>query len=217
LLVSSRLVKGGPVDLFASVAAAHKAGVPAIIDGAAQDMRIPELLTTGADLLLISAHKYLTSPTAGLIIGNKRMVQAVRAHEKGIGRAMKASKEAIIGVVAAIEERQKADLDSWRSRQDEKLTWFVEQANRIAGIRASTITDRTGMPFARACLMIEHSKPQPDITDLVNSLINSTPTIRIMEHALKDGRMILELVPLQKKELEFILIRISQTMDALIK
>ena len=59
-----------------------------------------------ADLVLVSAQKYLASPTAGLIIGRKRLVHACRAHEKGIGRAMKATKEAVIGVLAALEERQ---------------------------------------------------------------------------------------------------------------
>lgn len=86
-----------------AVAAAHAQGLPAIIDAAAQDMRIDDLLKTGADLVLVSAHKYLASPTAGLVIGKKHMVDAVRAQGKGIGRAMKASKEAICDVLATIE------------------------------------------------------------------------------------------------------------------
>lgn len=89
LLVSSRLVRGKPIDMAKAVTAAHRRGVPAIIDGAAQDMRIGELLETGADLVLVSGHKYLASPTAGLVIGQRGLIEAVRAQETGLGRAMK--------------------------------------------------------------------------------------------------------------------------------
>jgi uncharacterized pyridoxal phosphate-dependent enzyme len=65
LLVSSRLVSGRPLDLKAAVAAAHRRGVPAVIDAAAQDLRIQEVLATGADIVVLSGQKYLASPTAG--------------------------------------------------------------------------------------------------------------------------------------------------------
>jgi seryl-tRNA(Sec) selenium transferase len=77
LLVSSRLVRGNPIDLKQAVAEAHLRGVPAIIDGAAQDMRIGELIATGADLVLVSPHKYLAAPTADLVIGRRYLVDAV--------------------------------------------------------------------------------------------------------------------------------------------
>ena len=72
LLVSSRLTRGTAVDLAAAVATVQALGVPAIIDGAAQDMRLDDLLATGADLVLVSAQKYLAAPTAGLIVAIAR-------------------------------------------------------------------------------------------------------------------------------------------------
>ena len=80
-----------------AVKLAKNLGVPTIIDGAAQDFRIEELLETGADVVLVSGQKYLASPTAGLVFGKREYVDAVRAQDKGIGRGMKATKEAIIG------------------------------------------------------------------------------------------------------------------------
>ena len=62
LLVSSRLVRGTTVDLAAAVAAAHRRGIPAIIDGAAQDLRINELLALDPDLLLISGQNIWQRP-----------------------------------------------------------------------------------------------------------------------------------------------------------
>ena len=187
--------------------------MPAIIDGAAQDVRIGDLLATGADLVLISAHKYLSSPTAGLFIGRNDMVDAVRAHEKGIGRAMKPTKEAICGVLAAIEERQETDLGAWSDGQESKVAGFVKQANEIPGVQATSVPDPFGMPFPRAHLSISPSQAAMEAEALAKSLKAGDPSIWVMEHALKDGQIILELVRLTEDELEVILARISKLLS----
>jgi uncharacterized pyridoxal phosphate-dependent enzyme len=213
LLVSSRLVRGQPIDLKQAVAQAHSRGVPAIIDGAAQDMRIGELLATGADLVLVSAHKYLASPTAGLVIGSRHLVDAVRAQQKGIGRSMKPSKEAIVGVLAAIEERQRLDLPGWREDQDRKVSAFVARAGRIKGIVARCEADPAGMPFSRVCLRIRTEHARLDAKALVNTLKSGSPSIWVMEHRLADAELVLELVQVNEGELETILRRLSELLD----
>lgn len=213
LLVSSRLVKGQPVDLAQAVSAAHRRGVPAIIDGAAQDMRIGELLATGADIVLVSAHKYMASPTAGLIVGRRKLVQACRAQERGIGRAMKPSKEAILGVLAAMEERRLVDPDTWRAQQARKVDWFVAQANRIRGIQASGLPDPSGMPFSRVRLQVEADPAPTAASALAKALEAGSPSVWTMGQALGEGALILELVPLADEELQLILERIAAAMS----
>jgi uncharacterized pyridoxal phosphate-dependent enzyme len=210
LLVSSRLVPGEAVDLRLAVAAAHRRGVPAIIDAAAQDMRIGSLLETGADLVLVSGHKYLASPTAGLIIGRRLLVQACRAQERGIGRAMKPSKEAIVGVLAALEERAELDIAGWRARQEEKVRNFVARVNRIRGLAATAVPDPTGMPFSRACIAVREA-PAGDwsASCLANRLKAGTPSIRVMDQAAGEGKLFLELVPLAQAEVELIIERLA--------
>jgi uncharacterized pyridoxal phosphate-dependent enzyme len=213
LLVSSRLVGGQLIDLRDAVAEAHARCVPAIIDGAAQDMRIGELLATGADIVLVSAHKYLASPTAGLVLGRRQLVDAVRAQQKGIGRAMKPSKEAIAGVLAAIEERQQLDLAQWRKLEDRKLSTFVARAGKIKGVVARAEVDPAGMPFARACLFIDKDRSRLDANGVVDALKAGTPSIRVMEHRLADAELVLELVQVAESELETILERLSALLD----
>lgn len=213
LLVSSRLTRGKAVDLSAAVAAAHRRGIPAIIDGAAQDMRIPDLLATGADLVLVSAHKYLASPTAGLAIGRRSLVQAVRAQEKGIGRAMKPTKEAICGVLAAIEERERLDLAAWRRKQDDKIAQFVARANALPGVRARAQPDPSGMPFSRAHLHVDSTRARLDAPALFAALKSGTPSIWGMAHGLADAELILELVQLEEHEIDAILARLSALLD----
>ena len=213
LLVSSRLVRGQPLDLQEAVAHAHRRGVPAIIDGAAQDMRMAELLATGADLVLVSAHKYLASPTAGLMIGRRDLVQACLAQDRGIGRAMKATKEAILGVLAALEERGNLDLGAWRAEQREKVLRFIDQANRIRGIEATEVPDPTGLPFSRVCLAVVATVSAPgddwSAAALAGKLKAGTPSIWLMDHAAGEGRLFLELVPLGPAELQVIIERVA--------
>lgn len=214
LLVSSRLAQGQPIDFAEAVAAAHRRGVPAIIDGAAQDMRIKELLATSADLVLISAHKYMASPTAGLIIGRKKYVHACRAHEREIGRAMKPTKEAILGVLAALNERRELDWDAWRSEQARKVDLFLSALKRIPGIRASVFPDPVGGPFSRVRLEIEEDRVGGSVHALAVALKEGAPSIRAMEYALGEGALIFELVPLTDDELTVILDRIAETVSS---
>ena len=209
LLVSSRLVRGDAVDLAAAVAAAHRRGVPAIIDAAAQDMRIDELLATGADAVLLSAQKYLAAPTAGVIVGRQAFVAAVRAQERGIGRAMKATKEALLGVFAALEDRENLDLPAWGEAQREKVAWLVERANGIAGLKAEAVPDPAGMPFPRVCLSVESESPGWTAAAIAAELKTGTPSIWVMGHGLPEGMVYLELVPLHQHELEAIVERLQ--------
>jgi uncharacterized pyridoxal phosphate-dependent enzyme len=210
LLVASRLVRGDPLDMSEAVALARSRQIPVIIDGAAQDMRIPELLATGVDAVVISAQKYLASPTAGIVIGSASHIAAVRAQEKGIGRAMKASKEAIIGLLKAIEERQDLDIAGWRYLQDEKVATFLNKLRSIPGVKATAVPDPVGMPFSRIALQVDREKTRMTAIELAETLRSGTPSVWLMEHNAASGELVLELVPLSSEECNVIVDRIGE-------
>ena len=209
LLVASRLVRSMSLDLKAAVAAAHRRGVLAIIDGAAQDLRLHELLATGADAVLTSAHKYLASPTAGVIVGRRDFVAAFRAQEQGIGRAMKATKEGIVGVLAALDERSALDLNAWQAEQQRKVDAFLRDVNGIGGLCAHQVRDPAGMPFSRVALDVDTTSGDLNASSVARELAAGDPSIRVMEHAVAEGRLMLELVPLDDAELRLIIERLS--------
>ncbi len=198
LLVSSRLTAFQDFDYPGAVAAARRRGVPAIIDGAAQDMRIPDLLSTGADAVLVSAHKYLASPTAGLVLGTRAFVERFCAQETGIGRGMKPSKEAIVGVLAALEERREQDPARWRQEQDRKVAMAVALLGACPDLRATAEADPAGMPFQRVRVTFLEGSGAARRT--VQVLKAGRPSIRVMEHPLDQGAIVLELVALSETE-----------------
>jgi uncharacterized pyridoxal phosphate-dependent enzyme len=208
LLVSSRLVTGESIDFKAAIEAAHRQQIPVIIDAAAQDMRMAELVALGADLIVISAHKYLASPTAGLILESIKLVDACRAQEVGIGRAMKPSKEAIIGVLAAIEEREKLDVNQWTQLQREKVLRAIKSLENLAGITAQELPDPVGMPFSRLLIHVDCNLAKWNARILAKHLHECNPPIWVMEHALDVGDLILEMVSLNNTEVDTISSRV---------
>lgn len=212
LLVSSRLVHSTAIDFAIAVKIAHSRGIPVIIDGAAQDFRIPELLQTGADLVLVSAQKYLASPTAGLVIGRKPLVDAVRAQEKGIGRGMKATKEAIIGVLCAIQERERLDFNEWKVQQIRKVKEFVSRADAFEGITARSEPDPTGLPFSRVYLSINSEQARCNANMMIAKLKSSSPSIWVMDQQASEDEIGLELVQITDPEIAIIFEKLSKIL-----
>lgn len=212
VLVSSRLTRGARVPLTEAVAAAHRRGVPAVVDGAAQDFRVGELLAAGADLVLVSGQKYLGGPTAGLVVGRAEAVRAVRAQGKGIGRAMKASKESIVGTLAALEARQELDVSAWARRQEEKVARFCARAAALPGLTAHPVPDPTGLPFPRAVLRVDAARAGSDASALAVALRSGDPQIWLYTDRQDDGELALELVPLTDEEIDVILNRVTEVL-----
>lgn len=213
LLVVSRLTTGQAVDLTGAIEAAHVKGLPVVIDGAAQVFRARELVAMGADLLIVSGQKYLGSPTAGLVFGRSTLINGVRAQDKGIGRGMKASKEALRGVLAAIQHFSSQNEDDWKMVQTEKVSIFNERLNRVDGVTATAEPDPTNAPFPRACLKLDPARVGRSAVEVSELLKSGSPSIWVMDHRAEHQEIILELVPLCEAEVDVIVERLSELMS----
>ncbi len=118
---------------------AHEFGVPVLVDAAAEGLTIPNVhLKRGADLVAYSGGKALRGPqSAGLLIGRKDLIRAAwtnSAPHHAPGRAMKAGKEDIMGMLAAVEMWIKRDHDAeWKTWEG----WLDEIAagvQRVDGV-----------------------------------------------------------------------------------
>ncbi|MEK9766621.1 MAG: aminotransferase class V-fold PLP-dependent enzyme, partial [Thalassolituus sp.] len=108
------------ISLEDVVAICHRKNIPVLVDAAAERPNVPNVyLKAGADMVAYSGGKCLRGPqSAGLVLGRKDLLQAAFANgapHHSIGRAMKAGKEEIMGLLAAVEKWVERDHDAeWR-------------------------------------------------------------------------------------------------------
>src|SRR5690242_15817088 len=116
----------GSLRLEEIAAVVKPRGIPIMVDAASEHLERPSpWLARGADLVVYSGGKFLRGPqTSGLLLGSKQLVQAAWSNaspHQALGRQMKASKEDIVGVLAAVEH--------WieeRQHEAERQLWYEE-------------------------------------------------------------------------------------------
>lgn len=213
-VISHHTSQFGYVQLEEFIALCHEAGVPVIIDAAAQDHQIERLIAAGADLLVFSGQKYLSGPTAGVVCGRRDLVEAVYLQNRGIGRTMKLGKEAIFGMMAALEDRMAIDLDDWAVEQREKAAYLADQIQDLPGAKVSLEKDRVGQPVTRVRLEIDPGVVGLDAEGVCRELTKGTPSIKPRGHHTDEGWFYLEPNHVTRDELDHVAVRLREILGA---
>jgi uncharacterized pyridoxal phosphate-dependent enzyme len=213
---SHHTVRYGWVPLDEVVRLAGEFNVPVIVDGAAQDQRLDELINTGAGLVLTSAHKYLCSTTGGIVAGRKALVDAVYLQNKGIGRPMKAGKEAIVGAMAAMQYRIRQDIEAWTAEQDRKVKVILDRLKNIPGLALSVDPDPNGCPFSRVRLTVEVDVAGTSIVALRDALAAGNPAIFLRAHHIEEGYVNIDAIELTDDEIELLCDRIQEVVGSVV-
>jgi L-seryl-tRNA(Ser) seleniumtransferase len=183
------------LDLKDVAPIARKAGVPILVDAAADYLVVPNpYIALGADLVAYSGGKIIRGPqTAGLLAGRRDLVRAAWANSSphhAIGRAAKVSKEEIVGMLRAVEvwhaDRDiQADFREWES-------WYqhiIEQITRVAGVRGEVRAPARGGPFPTLNVSWDPERIGISAGEAGRQLLNGQP--RIMSHAEGQGHSFL--------------------------
>ncbi|MBC8354374.1 MAG: PLP-dependent transferase [Planctomycetes bacterium] len=207
---SHHTVRYGWVQLPELAQLAAEFGVPVIVDGAAQDQRLRELVRAGAALVLTSAHKYLCSTTAGIVAGGKDLVDAVYLQNRGIGRPMKAGKEAIVGAMAALQYRSHQDMGAWTAEQDRKVALIMNRLKDVTELRLSVDPDPNGCPFSRVRITSIPDVGQHSAVALRDALAAGNPTIVLRAHHIDEGYVNIDAIEMTDDEIELVCRRIRE-------
>jgi uncharacterized pyridoxal phosphate-dependent enzyme len=183
-VVSHHTGGSGALDLATVVELAHTAGVPVIVDAAAEvDLR--RYLDAGADVAIYSGHKAISGPTSGLVLGTPELVAACAAQEAGIGRTMKLGKESLAGILVAVERyvagqgtRDEAELRKVLAQVEDGLAGTVPADLAV-------VWDAT-RPIPRLRLTVRADAPL-DAVELVRRLEAHDPSVRTRNHAVVSG------------------------------
>jgi L-seryl-tRNA(Ser) seleniumtransferase len=176
----------GP-ERMAEIAHAH--GVPLIVDAASTLPPVGHITRwtkTGADLVILSGGKGIRGPqNTGLLVGRADLVRAAAANgspNSAIGRPCKVSKEAIIGLVAALELFLQEDHEAEWARHQDEAGRIVQAIAGIPGVRARIEDDRAVWTAPTILLAIDRAVTGLTPDAVMDSLRRSEPPIMVRVH-----------------------------------
>jgi len=179
------------LDLKDVAPIARQAGVPILVDAAADYLIVPNpYLEQGADLVAYSGGKIIRGPqNAGLLLGRRDLVRAAWANSAphhAFGRGLKVGKEQVVGMLRAVEV--------WRSGRDLQADfrlwnlWYAEiseELTRAPGVRTSVRPPARGGPFPTLNVSWDPERIGLTAGEVGRLLLEGEP--RIMSHAEGEG------------------------------
>jgi L-seryl-tRNA(Ser) seleniumtransferase len=161
-------LRGDTPPLEEIIAIAHGAGIPVIVDAAAQIPAVSNLWhfsrNLGADLVIFSGGKGLRGPqSSGLILGRAHLIEVVGLNASphySIGRPMKVGKEELFGILAAVEWTLAQDEPAMVASYEETVRYWIDGLRGIPGIEVSRgFPSEAGQPHARAIVRVLPENP----------------------------------------------------------
>jgi L-seryl-tRNA(Ser) seleniumtransferase len=212
-VISHHTAQFGCVPLKAFVETMHAAGVPVVVDMAAEEHMLPDVIATGADLAVCSGHKHFRAPTSGIIAGRLDLIQACYAQNRGIGRGMKIGKEGILGLMAALEEWEKG---YYRAEQEAEKARILRMVERLRGVPGLTVTAEwpapDPYPIMRARVAVDPAGCGLTAMALARALAQGEPTIKVRDHHAEEGYFLIDPFNLRDAEADYICTRIMEEL-----
>ncbi len=159
------------------VAICHRKRVPVFVDAAAERPDVPNAyLRAGADAVAYSGGKCLRGPqSSGLVLGRKDILQAAYANgapHHSLGRAMKAGKEEVMGLLAAVEQWVLRDHDAewaewarWLQAIGDAVADLPSVTTRVRAPGRSNVAPILEIHWDRASLPIAPAEVQRQLSD----------------------------------------------------
>ena len=203
------------LDLKEVAPIARAAGVPILVDAAADYLIVPNpYLALGADLVAYSGGKIIRGPQgAGLLVGRRDLVRAAWANSAphhAFGRALKVTKEEVMGMLCAVE--------AWRTQRDLEAdfrtweSWYAhisQKITQVAGVRAEVKGPIRGGPFPTLNISWDPGRIGLTASEVGRLLIEGEP--RIMTQAEGEGHsFLLRPVALKPREYEIVARRLYE-------
>src|SRR5712692_11336619 len=144
MIMASPRAESGPLSTESICKIARAKDAPVIVDAAAEFLTVPNVhLQRGAHMVAYSGGKCIRGPQcAGLLLGQKDLVQAAwinSAPHHGFGRSLKAGKEEIMGMLAAVEMWTKRDHKAEWAQWEAWLNHIGGRVTSVAGVTTEIV------------------------------------------------------------------------------
>jgi L-seryl-tRNA(Ser) seleniumtransferase/D-glucosaminate-6-phosphate ammonia-lyase len=205
---SHHTVHHGMLPLATCLEICRARGVPVLVDAAAEEdpRRYVEM---GVDAVAYSGGKAFGGPTSGFVAGRRDLIAACRAQERGIGRPMKVGKEAIVGLLIALERYTARDEAAARAEFARQQRIVALIANGLAGLpdlRVETLQDEAGRQIVRAAIHLGSARAAA----LARYLADGDPPIYLRAHHADEGFVAVDPRPIDDNDAHLIVERIRQ-------
>lgn len=181
--VQSHHVLGHKVELDQAVAIAHAAGVPVILDAAAEippASNLSKFVKMGVDMVAFSGGKNLRGPqSSGLLLGKKEWVKKAYANASPnnyFARISKVGKEEIVGLLTALElylaKDHEAERKEWHAMLDR-----CAAALRGLPVKTEYIPNNDYSHSPRLSVQWDEAKLGISLPQMVERLRAGTPSI----------------------------------------
>jgi uncharacterized pyridoxal phosphate-dependent enzyme len=179
--------QGGQISREDWVRIAHKHGVPASNDAAADippKSRLWEYTQMGFDLVQISGGKGLRGPqNSGLLLGRKDLVEAAalnnNPHSDSVGRGMKVSKEQIVGLVAAVDWFLDQDEAEMRSEFQKRAELIAAAVQKIPSVKTRIFVPPVANNVPHLLITYDMKRLKISARGVQTELLQGTPSIAL--------------------------------------
>ncbi|MBI4902895.1 MAG: aminotransferase class V-fold PLP-dependent enzyme [Acidobacteria bacterium] len=183
-MVLSHNSTGHKVELAEMISIAHAAGLPLILDAAAEippAENLRKFVKMGADLVAFSGGKELRGPQcSGLLMGKKALVEAAYVNSSPnnrFARIAKVGKEEIAGLLTAVELALKRDEAGERKQREAILRRVATSLAGIPTVRTEFIPNLDESHSPRLSVQWDEAKLRLTPGDVVTQLREGEPSI----------------------------------------
>jgi L-seryl-tRNA(Ser) seleniumtransferase len=214
--IDSPATGANALDFHTVVEISHQHNLPVIVDAASTLPPISHLtrwIAWGADLVIYSGGKGIRGPQdSGLLAGRKDLIQAAVLNgnpHRGIGRGMKVSKEAMVGLAVAIDQFMARDHDRDFAEHRKQAEIVLAGLSERHDVRCELIADPEEHPAPIVSVYPVGQNWEPQA--VLRALQHGTPGIYAKaEH----GALTINTHCLQQGEPERIVDRINEVLDS---
>lgn len=182
--VQSHLTLGHKITLERMIALAHGAGVPLILDAAAElppAENLRAFVAMGADLVAFSGGKNLRGPQAsGLLLGRKTLIDAAYANSSPythFARIAKVGKEEIVGLLAAVELYLKQNHLAQRAAWQAMLQRVADHLHGVPTVSTEFIPNLDYSHSPRLSVQWDEQRLKLTVAQMVERLRAGAPSI----------------------------------------
>jgi len=174
----------GDVGLEEALEIAHKAGLPLILDAAAEvppAENLSKFVKMGVDLVAFSGGKNLRGPQcSGLLLGRKDLVKKAYANSSPndyLPRIAKVGKEEIVGLLTAVELALKRDYKAERRAWYSTLQRVAERLKEIPTVSTEFVTNSDYSHTPRFSVQWDEARIGVTLDQMVRMLRQGEPSI----------------------------------------